>query len=93
MDCSEAMDVPYEIVLKANATNIIYLIPKSSKKVNELLYNNWSEWKTERNSGKWWSFVSKLIWKVKTYETTKCCRHEYFVRNCLGKFTKTSFST
>lgn len=42
------MDVPYEIVLEANAININYLIPKSSKKVNELLYNKLSEWKTQR---------------------------------------------
>lgn len=52
MECSEALDVPYGIVLEANAININYLIPKSSKKVYELLYNKLSEWKTERNSGK-----------------------------------------
>lgn len=32
MECSEAMDVPNEILLEANAININYLIPKSSKK-------------------------------------------------------------
>lgn len=51
MECSEAMEcsVPNEIVQEAYAININDLIPKSSKKVYELLYNKLSEWKTERN--------------------------------------------
>lgn len=46
MECSEAMDASYEIVLEASAININYLIPKNSKKVYELVYNKFSEWKT-----------------------------------------------
>lgn len=49
MECSEAMDIPNEILLEANAININYLMPKNSKQVYELVF---SEWKTERNSGK-----------------------------------------
>lgn len=52
MECSEAMDVPYEIVLESYSININYLIPKNSKKVYDLVYNKFSEKKTERNSGK-----------------------------------------
>lgn len=48
MEFSEAIDVSYEIVLEANAINI----PKNSKKVYELVYNKFSKWKTQRNSGK-----------------------------------------
>lgn len=46
------MDIPYEILIEANAIIINYLIPKNSKKIYELVYNKFSEWKTERNSGK-----------------------------------------